>query len=70
MKAFLGPGLFLLTLAVILWVMGAITSRNRPRSEMGRYAAFEAEENKLLVPILAVLGLIGTGIGVWGYLYA
>jgi hypothetical protein len=68
MKMLLGPGLFLLTLALILWVMGSITSRNRPRSEMGKYAISETEENKLLIPILALLGLIGTGVGVWGYL--
>ena len=69
MKLFLPPGLFFLTLALVLWVTGSLTSRNRPTSEM-KYGAFEADENKLLVPLFAVLGLIATGIGVWGYLSA
>jgi len=70
MKLFLPPGLFLLTLALVLWIMGGITSRNRPRSEAMRYAKFEAEENKLLVPVFAVLGIIATGIGIYGYFFA
>ena len=68
MKLFLPPGLFLLTLALVLWIMGSITARNRPRSEAMRYAQFEADENKLLVPVFAVLGLAATGIGIWGYI--
>jgi hypothetical protein len=66
MKAFLGPGLFLLTLALILWGIGRM-DKKRPMSE--RYATIETEESKLLVPLLAVLGLIGTGIGLWAYFY-
>jgi hypothetical protein len=67
-KAFLPPGLFLLTLALVLWLMGRTERKNRPQSE-ARYASFEAVENKLLVPIVALLGLIATGIGLWGYIF-
>jgi hypothetical protein len=69
MKLFLPPGLFLLTLALVLWLTGRSASKNRPQSE-ARYAIFEADENKLLVPVFAVLGIIATGIGIYGYFFA
>ena len=67
MKAFLAPGLFLVTLSVILFIMNRVSARNRLESDK-RYG-FDEAENNLPILFLFVLGLIGTGIGVYGYFF-
>lgn len=59
----------LLVLSAIFWVTArSLRGTDRGASELRRYAAFEAEENSLLVPIFMVLGGIGAVVGGIGML--
>lgn len=75
--AYEGPfflGILLVLLGVFLWGMRRTRSRDDTRggatttSLLRRYAAFESEENALLVPVFLVLGTIGIVFGAIGLL--
>ena len=59
----------LVALGAIFWVTNrSVRGADRDAPLLRRYAAFEAEENSLLVPVFLVLGVVGLVIGVVGTL--